>query len=1487
MKRSPSVALVLLAAIVCGLALLPSSSGAQGRKGQPAQSTAAAPGDAASPAAAPDSGEMTPALVRQIESLVREKESRTPAQQKLDSQLVYAIKQARGEPITEAVERLETGVRVDERGRTAVDISGQVTKRVLAAITNEGGTVVNYFKSERSIRAELPLASVEKIALLSEVRFIRPADELQLEKVDAAGRRRPAGDTVVDLSGKPAPAATAAAAVNPTLLGGLRPGFAARAAVVGRRLPAALAAAATARAARDEETPVLDIGAVTAESDTTHRTREARNFFGLNGKGLKIGIISDSFNDNGGYPADIASGDLPGPGNPFGYTTPVTVVQESTTTDEGRAMAQIIHDIVPGAQLFFATANGGQANFANNIRVLRNTHGCDVIVDDVGYFLESPLHKSAIVSKAVDDVVAAGAMYFASAGNAGNLNDGTSGVWEGDFSDAGANTGGIVTVVAGGTFHDFDAGAGVATQNPVNRTTTDNRPANLFWSDPLGGSANDYDLYLISGTLDAGGAGAVVAAATNLQTGTQDPAEQLTVPGSASGAPSGRRIAVFKKATAATRFIHVTLNRSQFDPVNGAAIPAFVTSGQANGHDATGDGYATAATPADGPFPSTHSGADVVETFSSDGLRRIFYDYDNAPLNTNLTATGGAVLQKPDITAADGVMTTVPGFQPFFGTSAAAPTAAAIAALLKASNNALTAAQILPALDSTAIDIEAAGFDRDSGVGIVSPYPALQALNARPGATLDIGTVTFTPTSGCDSGFDAGERAAVTVALNNVGGGGATAIAATLTSQTPGVTVVQSTSGYPDIAAAGTATNLRQFTVATEPGAVACGAKLKFSLAATFAGGQASPAVFPVTVQTAGTPGASPTNVTYSGSPAAIPDNNAAGVNIPLTVSGFAGSVSDLNFRFGGSSCNATTNATTNGVNHNFVGDLVFKLTSPSGTTVTIISQAGGANNSGNNFCNTVLDDDTANGSIQSVTAAQNPYTGTFKPATPLSAFDGENPNGTWILNASDVGATDVGNVTAFSLDISEFSCAALPTTTISGRVTDGSNNGVDAVNLSLTGTEQQATTTDSNGDYSFTLSTCGGIYTVTPTKAGHTFTPPQATFVNVAGSQTANFAAANAVTPSGASAGDVVISEFRARGAAGALDEFVEIANRTDSAVTVGASDGASAGWLLAALNTNGTSSTAVYTIPNGTVIPARGRYLVAGRGYTLNDYAAGDAYTFGDIPDNTGLALFDSGTTSGAVLDAAGFDTAGAGFADTYREGGGMPPVGTTGGQYSLVRSLATGSPRDTGSNADDFILVAPDAGTYGGRQSRLGAPGPENTGSPVNRNDRLKASLIDNAQSNGASPNTVRDFTSYTDSLTPTTTGDFTNGTFSIRRRFTNQTINSVSRLRFRIVDATAGPAAAGTADLRLLSSPDLVVGVSSTNCASPPCMVNLAALTLEQPATQGAGGGLNSTVAAGSITPGTPIAPGASVSVEFRLGVRQTGAYRFFITVEALP
>jgi len=83
----------------------------------------------------------------------------------------------------------------------------------------------------------------------------------------------------------------------------------------------------------------------------------------------------------------------------------------------------------------------------------------------------------------VNTVTASGALYFSSAGNQGNLNDNSSSVWEGDFV-----SGGTLALVPGGNVHDFGGG------NTNDQILSAGARALLFWSDPLGASANDYDL---------------------------------------------------------------------------------------------------------------------------------------------------------------------------------------------------------------------------------------------------------------------------------------------------------------------------------------------------------------------------------------------------------------------------------------------------------------------------------------------------------------------------------------------------------------------------------------------------------------------------------------------------------------------------------------------------------------------------------------------------------------------------------------------------------------------------------------------------------------------------------------------------------------------------------------------------------------------------------------------------------------------------------
>src|SRR5207253_107326 len=132
------------------------------------------------------------------------------------------------------------------------------------------------------------------------------------------------------------------------------------------------------------------------------------------------------------------------------------------------------------------------------------------------------------------------------------------------------------------------------------------------------------------------------------------------------------------------------------------------TPGQTHGHNATSApfSFGVAATAAVGPFPGPFTTAGLVEVFSSDGPRRIFFNADGTAITPgNVSSTGGTVLQKPDFTAADGVaITGAGGFaRPFFGTSAAAPHAAAIAALFKSQNPSLTQAEIRSLLLSSAL----------------------------------------------------------------------------------------------------------------------------------------------------------------------------------------------------------------------------------------------------------------------------------------------------------------------------------------------------------------------------------------------------------------------------------------------------------------------------------------------------------------------------------------------------------------------------------------------------------------------------------------------------------------------------------------------------------------------------------------------------------------------------------------------------------------
>ncbi|HEX8335155.1 MAG TPA: lamin tail domain-containing protein [Pyrinomonadaceae bacterium] len=371
-----------------------------------------------------------------------------------------------------------------------------------------------------------------------------------------------------------------------------------------------------------------------------------------------------------------------------------------------------------------------------------------------------------------------------------------------------------------------------------------------------------------------------------------------------------------------------------------------------------------------------------------------------------------------------------------------------------------------------------------------------------------------------------------------------------------------------------------------------------------------------------------------------------------------------------------------------------------------------------------------------------------------------------------------------------------------------------------------------------------------------------------------------------------ILITEFRFTGAAGGNDEFIEVYNNSNSPHTVADTAGGT-GYAVVGTNTTGSFSTRC-TVPNGTVIPARGHFLCTNSGasgYSLGGYAAGDTTYATGIVAGGGVAVFSTtvaanwGTST--RFDAVGFT----GITGTtlFTEGTALLPAGgiSTAGEHSFVRkgvNAQGGLPLDTDSNQNDFEFVSTSGGTFNTRVSVLGAPGPENLASPTLRNS-LQNGMLDPTKSASTSPNRDRDTTPNVcnGGAAPS---NCTFGTMTVRRSVTNNTATPLTRLRFRVYEITTlnSPVVVSSqAQLRVLNS-----GSSAVTVNGVPTTVE--GTTVETPPAQPLGGGLNSStgrsLVAGTVI-NTAIAPGQTVNVQWVLGVQVTGNYRFFVNIEALP
>ena len=499
--------------------------------------------------------------------------------------------------------------------------------------------------------------------------------------------------------------------------------------------------------------PVSNAGVVTSEGDKAIAADSARGGFNIAGEGIKIGVISDSYNKSSDVDRaqqDVQNDDLPGTGNLQGNTLPVDVIRELDRrgSDEGRAILQILHDLAPKSELAFRTGFNSAGDMALGIVEMKN-RGCKIIVDDVSYITE-PFFQDGVVAKAVDQVTSTGVTYFTSAGNFGQKS------YSSTFRRATApNNLGFA--------HDF-SGTGDIYQHMKLKSGT--YTIMLQWKDNIyslaqtTGTINDLDMYLVDqgGRIGfnrnnlGGDPFEVLSFSINLPDTSQTiDADLLIVKADNSADNPLFKYVIFRGNAVVSEYY------SEQPLVNKSTI-----TGHANARGSIAVGAVLFSNTQ--PYGNTPS----IASFSSSG---------GTPVYVNGVAE---VRHKPEITAPNGVNTsttvvmgpdkdfvtdpingTADGYPNFYGTSAAAPHAAAAAALMMNARKKFYAQDIDPTLlrqllFGTAIPMQpdgvVNGWNYKAGYGLVQPYTAIRQFgNPTPklnqlvyDTDITPGTTTFT-----------------------------------------------------------------------------------------------------------------------------------------------------------------------------------------------------------------------------------------------------------------------------------------------------------------------------------------------------------------------------------------------------------------------------------------------------------------------------------------------------------------------------------------------------------------------------------------------------------------------------------------------------------------------------------------------------------------------------------------------------------------------
>lgn len=463
--------------------------------------------------------------------------------------------------------------------------------------------------------------------------------------------------------------------------------------------------------------PVKNVGSVTSEGHKAMKTDEVRANFGFQGNGQTIGLISDSFDCLGGYERDIETLDLP---------NDVQTLDESNNcvadgTDEGRAMAQIIHDVAPLAKMkFHAAFNAGISGLAAAVTNLGDA-GCSVITDDVGFTTQA-FFQDDEVAQAVDANAARGIPHFGSAGNSARDSWSTNG----GFVDSG-------TTFMGGRVHDFSGNGDVFQSLDVVGSSRLYR-LTLQWDEPFAsipnsaGSASDLDIYVsINGVIRAAGQDRNIG---------QDALEFITFNSGFNTIFIRIVLVSGPEPTNMKWILDGPIREIEFDTQSPTCVAHH------NAENGAGVGAADyLETPEfNGGQPATQ------ESFSSAGGVPILFD----TLGNRFPAP--IVRNQPRFVGPDNGITTFFGDSNnrFSGTSAAAPHVAALAALMLEKNSGLSPAVVYSTLESTAGDMDDTaiegpdvGFDFGTGFGFVNGLAAVEATPLM--TTIAPSTVAPTP----------------------------------------------------------------------------------------------------------------------------------------------------------------------------------------------------------------------------------------------------------------------------------------------------------------------------------------------------------------------------------------------------------------------------------------------------------------------------------------------------------------------------------------------------------------------------------------------------------------------------------------------------------------------------------------------------------------------------------------------------------------------